>query len=62
MFSGVPGRRCEVGKPAAVVPQFGEVEVPTPIGAHQPPTDGPLSQRPVEKPSSYTLRLEKAAA
>jgi hypothetical protein len=30
----------------------------TPVGAHQPPEDAPLSQRTVEKPSSNTRRLE----
>jgi hypothetical protein len=32
----------------------------TPMGAHQPPEDGPLSQRTVLKPSSKSWRFEYA--
>ena len=48
--------------PCAAGPQVVAVELAgllaTPPGAHQPPDEGPLSQRTVEKPSSYSWRLE----
>jgi hypothetical protein len=60
-WPATPGRR---GTPWAAGPQVVAVELlglaVTPCGAHQPPEDGPLSQRTVLKPSSSTLRLEKA--
>ncbi len=62
MVSGVPVSRAT---PCAAGPQVASVEVvgllATPVGAHQPPDDGPLSQRTVEKPSSNNCRFEYAA-
>jgi hypothetical protein len=59
MASGVPGMRltpCAAGPHVVAVEPAGLAGV-TPTGVHQPPEEGPLSQRTVLKPSSSTCRL-----